>query len=105
MMIGIDVIIAATTAAMTDAATTIAMTATIAVTTTGVTVVMIAMMIVTMTDEMIDVMIDVTRMTTINMTTTRWSGLHHHHPKGATPMVHFRRPTAISTSSLVVAKR
>jgi hypothetical protein len=63
------------------------------------------MMIVTTTDEMIDVMIDVARMTAINTTTTGRSGLHHHRPKGATPMVHFRRPTARSTSSLVVAKR
>jgi hypothetical protein len=46
------------------------------------------------TDEMIDVMIDIARTTTITMTTTGRSGLHHHRPKGATPMVRFRRPTA-----------
>jgi hypothetical protein len=96
MMIGIDVIIAAATTAMTDV-----MTATTGVTTIGVTVMMIAMMIVTMTDEMIDVI----RTTTINTITTGRSGPHHHRPKGATPMVHFRRPTARSTLSSVVAKR
>jgi hypothetical protein len=101
MMIGIDEIIAA----MIDAMTTVAMTATTGVTTTGAIVVMIAMMIVTTTNEMIDVMIDVARTTTINTTTTERSGLHHHRLKGATPMVHFRRPTARSTSSSVVAKR
>jgi hypothetical protein len=105
MMIGIDVIITATTAAMTDVTTTVAMTATIGVTTTGVTVVMIAMMIVTMTDEMIDMMIDVARTTTINVATTGRSGLHHHRPKGATPIVRFRMPITRSTSSLVVATR
>jgi hypothetical protein len=104
MMIGIDVIIAATMATTTDATTTVTMTATTGATTTGVIVMMIAMMIVTMTDEMIDVMIDIARMTTINTTTTGRSGLHHHRPMGATPMVHFRRPTARSTLSLVVAK-
>jgi hypothetical protein len=51
MMIGIDVIIAATTAAMIDATTTVVMTATIGLTTTGVIVAMIAMMIITTTDE------------------------------------------------------
>jgi hypothetical protein len=49
MTIGIDVIIAATTAVMTDVTTTVAMTAT-----TGAMVVMISMMIVTMTDETTD---------------------------------------------------
>jgi hypothetical protein len=59
MMIGIDVIIAATATAMTDVTATIVMTAM-----TGVTEViseMIAMMIITTTD----VMIDVARTTTI----------------------------------------
>jgi hypothetical protein len=57
-----------------------------------------AMMISTTTDEMIDVMVYVARTTTINTTTTGRSGLHRHRPKGATPMVHFRKPTARSTS-------
>jgi hypothetical protein len=105
MTIGIDVITAATTAAMTGATTTVAMTTTIGMTTTEVIVVMIAMMIVTMPDEMTDVMIDVARTTTVPATTTGRSGLHHHRPKGATPTVHSRRPTARSTSSLEVAKR
>jgi hypothetical protein len=105
MVIGIDVIITAITTAMTDATTTVVMTATTGVMTIAAIVVMMAMMIVKTTDEMIDVMIDVTRMTTINMTRTGRSGLHHHRPNGATPMVRFRRPTARSTSSLVVAKR
>jgi hypothetical protein len=96
-MIGIDVIITATTAVMTDVTTTVMITATIGV--TGVIVVMIAIMIVTTTDEMTDVMIDVVR------TTTERSGRHHHRPKGTTPMVHSRRLTARSTSSSQVAKR
>jgi cobalamin biosynthesis protein CobD/CbiB len=99
MTIGIDVIIATTTTAMTDATTTVAMTATTGVTTTGVIIVMIAMMNVTTTDEMIDVMIDVARTTTIIKTALGRSGLHHHRPKGATPMVHSRKPTARSTLS------
>jgi hypothetical protein len=74
MTIGIDVITAATTGAM----TTVAMIAT-----TGTTT---------------DVMIDIARMTTVPATTTGRSGLHHHRPKGATPMVYSRRPTARSTS-------
>jgi hypothetical protein len=101
MTIGIDVIIARTTAAM----TAIAMIATTGATTIEVIIVMIAMMIVTTTDEMTDVMIDVARMTTVPATTTGRSGLHHHRPKGATPMVHSRRLTPRSTSSLEVAKR
>jgi hypothetical protein len=88
MMIRIDVIIAATTAVMTDVMTTVAMTATTGAMTTEVIVVMITMMIVTMTDETTDVMIDVARMTTVPATTTARSGLHHHCPKGATPMAH-----------------
>jgi hypothetical protein len=105
MTIGINVIIAATTTVMTDATTTVVMTATIGAATTEVIIVMIAMVIVTTTDETTDVMIDIARMTTVPATTTRRSGLHHHRPKGATPMVHSRRPTARSTSSLEVAKR
>jgi glycerol-3-phosphate acyltransferase PlsY len=89
MTIGIDVIIATTTAVMTDVTTTVAMTAT-----TGAMVVMIAMMIVTTTD----VMIDVARTTTVPTTTIGRSELHHHRQKGATPMVHSRRPTVRSTS-------
>jgi hypothetical protein len=50
-------------------------------------------------------MIDVARMTTTARTTTARSGHLRHHPKGATPMVHSRRPTERSTSLLVVAKR
>jgi hypothetical protein len=56
------------------------------------------------TDEVIDMMIDVTRTTTITTTTTGRSGLHRLRPKGATPMAHFRRITARSTSSSVVTK-
>jgi hypothetical protein len=98
-MIGIDVIITATTAATTNTMTTITMT-----TPTGVTeviAVMTAVMIVTTTDAMIDV----ARTTTIARTTTERSKGLRHRPKGATPMVHFRRLTARSTSSLEVAKR
>jgi hypothetical protein len=101
MMIGIDVIIAATTAAMKDVMTTVAMTTTIGATTTEAIVVMIAMMIITTTD----LMINVARITIVPATTTGRRGLHHHRPKGATPMVHSRRPTTRSTSSLEVAKR
>jgi hypothetical protein len=103
MMIGIDVIIAATTAVMTDVTTTVAMTATTGVTTTGVIVVIIATTTSATTDEKIDVMIDVAR--TITTTTTGRNGLHRHLPKGATPMVRSRRLTARSTSSSEVAKR
>jgi hypothetical protein len=95
MMIGIDVIITATTAAMTDVTTTVAMTAM-----TGV-IEVIAVMIITMTD----VMIDVARTTTIAMTATGRSGRLRHRPKGATPMAHSRRLTARSTSSSEVVKR
>jgi hypothetical protein len=110
MIIGIDVITAATIAAMTDATTTvamtdvtttIAMTATKGVTTTGVIVTMIAMMIVAMTD----VTTDAATTTIISNTATGKSGHLHHHPKGATPMAHSRRPTVRSTSSSEVAKR
>jgi hypothetical protein len=101
MMIGIDVTIAATTTEMTDATTTVAMTAMTGMTTTRVIVVMIATTTSTTTDEMIDV----AGTTTITTTTTGRSGLHHYRPKGATPMVCFRRPTARSTSSSEVAKR
>jgi hypothetical protein len=104
-MTGIDVIIAATTAAMTGAMTNIAMTATTDMTTTGVIVVMIATMTSATTDEMIDAMIDVVRTTTITTTTIGRNELHHHRPKGATPMARFRRPTARSTSSSAVTKR
>jgi hypothetical protein len=58
--------------------------------------VMIAMMIITTTDETTDMMIDITRTTTVTTTTTERSRLHRHRPKGATPMVHFRRPTVRS---------
>jgi hypothetical protein len=65
---------------------------------------MIATMTSATTDEKINMMIDVARMTTITTTTTGRSGLHRLHPKGATPMAHFRRLTARSTSFSVVAK-
>jgi hypothetical protein len=104
-MTGIDVIIAATTAMMTDATTTVAMTATTGVMTTGVIVVMIATTTSATTDMMTDVMIDVARTTTITTTTTGRNELHRHRQMGATPMAHFRRPTARSTSSSAVAKR
>jgi tRNA A37 threonylcarbamoyladenosine dehydratase len=80
MTIGIDVIIDA----MIDVTTIVAMTATTGATTTEVIVVMIAMMIVATTDETTDVMIDVAETTTVPVTTIGRSGLHHHHPKGAT---------------------
>jgi hypothetical protein len=99
MTIGIDVIIVAITAATTDAMTTVVMTALISA--IEVIVVMIATMIVTTTGATIDV----ARMNTTAKTTTARSGHLHHHPKGATPMVHSRRPTARSTSSSVVAKQ
>jgi hypothetical protein len=106
MIIGIDVIIAAmtdatTTVAMTDATTTVAMTAMTGVTTTRVIVAMIAMMIITTTD----VITDVARTTIITKTTTGKSGPLRHCLKGATPMVHSRRPTVRSTSLSEVAKR
>jgi hypothetical protein len=66
---------------------------------------MIAKMTSATTDEMIDEMIDVARTTTIATTIIRRNGLHRHHPMGATPMVHSRRPTVRSTSSSAVAKR
>jgi hypothetical protein len=88
MTIEIDVIVAATTAATTDATTTIATTAPIDA--IEVIVVMIAMMIVTITG----VIIDVARTTTTDKTTTVKSGHLLRRPKGATPMVHSRRPTA-----------
>jgi hypothetical protein len=95
MTIGIHVIIAA----MTDATATVVTTALISA--IEVIVVMIATMIVITTGSMIDV----ARMTTTAKTTTARSGHLRHHPKGATPMVHSRRPTERSTSLLVVAKR
>jgi hypothetical protein len=100
----IDVIIAATTAVMTGTTNVVAMTATTGVTTIGAIVVMIAMTTSATTDEMIDAMIDVAKMTTIATTIIRRNGLHRHRPKGATPMVRFRRPAARSTSSSAVAK-
>jgi hypothetical protein len=63
--------------------------------------VMIATMIITTTR----MMIDVARTTTTAKTTTIKSGHLRHRPKGATPTVHSRRPTARSTSSLEVAKQ
>jgi hypothetical protein len=99
MTMGIDVIIAATTAAMTDATTTVATTASTSV--TEAIVVMITMMTVTT----IGVMIDVARTITTAQTTTVRSGHLRHHPKGATPTVHSRRPTARSTASSEVTKR
>jgi hypothetical protein len=103
-MIGIDVIIAVTTAVMTGATTTVATTVTTGVTTIGVTIVMITTTTSATIDVMTGVMIDVARTTTITTTIAGRNKLHHHSPKGATPMVRFR-PTARSTSSSVVAKR
>jgi hypothetical protein len=99
MMIGIDAIIAATIAVMTDETTIVATTALIS--TTEATVMMIA----TTIDPTTGATTDVVRTTTIVKTTTARSGHLHHHPKGATPMVHSRRPTVRLTSSLVDAKR
>jgi hypothetical protein len=50
-------------------------------------------------------MADVVKTTTISMTTIGKSGLHHHRPKGATPMVRSSRPIEKSTSSSEVAKQ
>jgi hypothetical protein len=99
MTIGINVIITTITAVMTDATTTIVTTTLICA--IKVIIVMITTTIVTMTGATIDVI----RTTTTAKTTTGKSGHLRHHPKGATPMVHSRRPTVRSTSSLVVAKR
>jgi hypothetical protein len=95
MTMGIDMIIAE----MTDATTTVVMTTPTSV--TEAIVVMIAMMTITTTG----VMIDIARTITTAQTTAVRSGHLRDHPKGATPMVHSRRPTARSTSLSVVAKR
>jgi hypothetical protein len=100
-MTGIDVTIATTTATMTGATTIVAMTEATGVMTTGVIVVMLA----TTTSATTDEMIDVARATTIAMIIIGRNGLHRHRPKGATPMVHSRRPTVRSTSSSAVTKR
>jgi hypothetical protein len=131
MTIGIDVIIAAITAAMTDVTTTVVMTALISaievivvmitmtalISTIEVIVVMITMTALISEIEVIVVMIamtiatttgatiNVARTTTTAKTTIARSGHLRHHPKGATLMVHSRRPTARSTSLLVVAKQ
>jgi hypothetical protein len=94
MTIGIDVIIAATTTAMTDVTTTVVTTALINA------IEVIVVMIVTM----ISAMTDVARMTKTAKTTNARSRHLRHHPKGATPTVHSRRPTVRSNSSLVAAK-
>jgi hypothetical protein len=94
MTIGIDVIITAITAAMTDTMTIVVTTALISA--IEVIVVMIATTTITTTDVTIDV---------ARMTTTAKSGHLRHHPKGATPMVPSKRPTARSTSLSEVAKR
>jgi hypothetical protein len=99
MTIAINVIITATTTVMTDAMTTVAVTAPTSM--TGVIIVMIATMIVTTTGAMIDV----ARTTTTAKITTARSGHIRHRPKGATPTVRSRRPTARSTSLSEVAKR
>jgi hypothetical protein len=93
--IGIDMIIVATT----DATTTVATTAPTG--TAEVIGVTIATIIVTTTDAMIDV----AKTTTIARTTTGRSRRLRHRPKGETPTVHSRKPTARSTSSSEVAKR
>jgi hypothetical protein len=81
--------------------TTVAMTKVTDVTTTGA----IAATTSVTTDEKIDAMADVVKTTTISMTTIGKSGLHHHRPKGATPMVRSSRPTEKSTSSSEVTKQ
>jgi hypothetical protein len=101
MTIGINVIIAV----MTDVTTIVATTATTGATSKEAIIMIIAMMIDTTIDETIGMMIDDARTTTVPMTTTARSELHRHRPKGATPMVHSRRPTARSILSLEVAKR
>jgi hypothetical protein len=95
----IDVIVVVTTAAMTDATTIVVATALTSA--TEAIVVMISTMTVTTTG----VMIDVAGTITTAQTTTVRSGRLRHHPKGQTPTVHSRRPTARSTSSSEVAKR
>jgi hypothetical protein len=50
-------------------------------------------------------MIDIAKTTTNTMKTIARSDLHHHHLKGATPMVHSSQPTERSTSLSAVAKR
>jgi hypothetical protein len=105
MMIGIDVIIAVTTAAMTGATTTVAMSTMTSEETTGVTVVRIAITTSITISEMIHMTTDVARTTTIARKTTERNEFHHHRPKGATPTVHSIRPTARSTSSSTVAKQ
>jgi hypothetical protein len=77
------------------------MTITTGMTTTGMIVAMIAIMIIATTD----VITDVARTTIIMKTTTGKGGPLRHRPKGVTPMVHSRRPTVRSTSSLEVTKR
>jgi hypothetical protein len=101
MMIGIDVIIAATTTAMTNMMTIVTMTATTGATTARMIVVTTNAMIAGMTGAMTVVV----KMTTTAMTTIEKNGLHHHRPKGATPMVRSNLPTERSISSSVVAKR
>jgi hypothetical protein len=70
---------------------------------TATTGVMTARMIAVTTSVMIAEMTGV--MTDIATTTTAKSGLHHHHLKGATPMVCSIQPTERSISLSVVAKR
>jgi hypothetical protein len=62
-------------------------------------------MIATTTSATTDEMIDVAGTTTITTTTTGRNELLHHYLKGATPMEHFRRPSARSNSSSEAAKR
>jgi hypothetical protein len=96
---GTNVIIAATTVVMTGATTSVAMSVAIGVMTIGV----IAVTTSATTAEMIDALIDIARMTIIATTIIGRNRLHRHHPKGAIPMAHSRRPTERLTSSLVVA--
>jgi hypothetical protein len=70
---------------MTDATTIVATTATIGVMNARVITVTTS----AVTAEMIGVMIGVARTTATATITTARSNSHHHHPKGATPMVHF----------------
>jgi hypothetical protein len=101
MMIGINVIITATTAAMTDVMTIVTMTATACVATTG----MIAVTTSAMIAEMTDATTNIAKTTTIATTTDEKNELHHHRLKGATSTVRSRLPTERSISSSAVAKQ
>jgi hypothetical protein len=81
--------------------TIVAMTVTTGVTTAR----MIAVTTSAMITEMTGAMTNVAKTTTPSTTITAKNGLHHHHLKGATPMVRSSQPTERSISSSVVVKR